>query len=200
MGLSARHQSSRASDTGQAFAPADPSPSRRTYLSIKYSLPTPNLTAILLRADGSLRPGCPREMSLSCTVATTRDDESLRPRLVPILLNMLDKSQTVLPAGPHRPLRPRIKSKSSVSMQEFLRLSLTFYRTVPVTRHIQWSASSHRAKNGEPAFFDMIVASSSPSHLPVMRLIPGSLEPRAPEKRCRPFSHPHLMVRTGTIA
>lgn len=39
----------RTSDTGQAFAPADFSPSHLKYRSIKYPLPIPNLTAILLK-------------------------------------------------------------------------------------------------------------------------------------------------------
>lgn len=39
----------RTSDTGQAFAPADFSPSHPKYRSIKYRSPTPNLTAILLK-------------------------------------------------------------------------------------------------------------------------------------------------------
>lgn len=44
-------------------------------------------------------------MSLSCTVATTRDDESLRPRVIPVLHNTLGlRAKPVLlifsPSGP----------------------------------------------------------------------------------------------------
>lgn len=66
----------RTSDTGQAFAPADFSPE----LSIDgILLANPQLDRHFAEAGGSLHPGCTREISLSCTVTTTRDDESLRP-------------------------------------------------------------------------------------------------------------------------
>lgn len=80
----------RASDTGQAFAPADPSPSYFKYRFDRMSFANPKLDRHFAEAGGSLRPGCPREMSLSCTVVTTRDDESLMTRVVPVLRNTLD--------------------------------------------------------------------------------------------------------------
>lgn len=72
-------------------------------------------------------------MSLSCTVATTRDDESLRPRVIPVLHNTLGlRAKPVLLIFSHRQaLRHRIKSKSSVSLHEHFRLSLTLERTIP---------------------------------------------------------------------
>lgn len=68
-------------------------------------------------------------MSLSCTVATTRDDESLRPRVVPVLCDTLVlRAKQFLLIDPYRPaLGSRIESKSSSahSLHKHFRLSLT---------------------------------------------------------------------------
>lgn len=112
----------RASDTGQAFAPADPSPSYFKYRFDRMSFANPKLDRHFAEAGGSLRPGWPREMSLSCTMVTTRDDESLMTRVVPVLRNTLDSESK----GPARRPSPSAFSASGSSRNPQYHCMITF--------------------------------------------------------------------------
>lgn len=83
-------------------------------------------------AGGSPRSDNSGEMSLSCTVATTRDDESLTP-ICPGLTQYAGlgvKRPCLLTKVSHRLLGPNIESKSYASLTGYQRpsLSLSCYK------------------------------------------------------------------------
>lgn len=88
-------QAFRNADTGLAFAPSrrhppgllPPGAPQVSIDNLAFNNPEPDRHSG--EAVGSLRSDNPGEMSLSCTVATTRDDESLTPRFVPVLRSTL---------------------------------------------------------------------------------------------------------------
>ncbi|KAI7778044.1 hypothetical protein LA080_002681 [Diaporthe eres] len=88
-GLSARHKSSAKLIQVKPSPPLAPIPQPPQVSIDKIAFANPQLDRHSGEAVGSLRSGNSGEMSLSCTVATTRDDESLTPRVVPVLRNTL---------------------------------------------------------------------------------------------------------------
>lgn len=79
----------RETDTGRGFAPSRPPPQPLQVSIDKIAFANSQLDRHSGEAVGSLRSGNSGEMSLSCTVAMTRDDESLTSRAVPVLRNTL---------------------------------------------------------------------------------------------------------------